>query len=362
MEFEKHPFFDQVGAEDTSGLAEIANREEYPSDTIIFEEGSSSEALYLVLEGEVAFCKRAEEGKYRVVGYSSAGAFFGEIGLFTDEPRALRAESRGRTVLASIPKDALIEFIKRVPGPLEIILKNIVKHLHETTRHYMDDMLQQEKMAVVGSMVNTIIHDFKNPFCLISLGAQIIMQSHSEEKTQKLCQNIEDQIQRMVGMFEELIEFSRGEQELKLETVDIRRMLERFRELNVLYFQDDKIAVDISVPDIEIDAEERKLLRVLQNLVGNAFDDEEGKITIAGELEGNDTLLLQVADNGNGIPEEIQDRFFEAFVTYGKSKGTGLGSAIVKSIVEAHGGSIEFETAEGVGTTFSIRLPIRQTP
>ena len=90
----------------------------------------------------------------------------------------------------------------------------------------------------------------------------------------------------MVGMFEELIEFSRGEQELKLETVDIRRMLERFRELNVLYFQDDKIAVDISVPDIEIDAEERKLLRVLQNLVGNAFDDEEGKITIAGELEG----------------------------------------------------------------------------
>ena len=97
MEFEKHPFFDQVGAEDTSGLAEIANREEYPSDTIIFEEGSSSEALYLVLEGEVAFCKRAEEGKYRGCRILfSGGPFFGEIGLFTDEPRALRAESRGR--------------------------------------------------------------------------------------------------------------------------------------------------------------------------------------------------------------------------------------------------------------------------
>ena len=215
MEFTEHPFFEQVNSDQIAELAEIAVFEEHSPDKIIFEEGSPSEGLFLVLEGEVAFCKRLEEDKFRVIGRSKAGTFFGEVGLFTGQPRALRAESRGKVVLAKIPKDELIKFMKSTPGPIEHILQSIINHLHETTRHYMVDMLQQEKMAVVGTMVNTIIHDFKNPFCLISLGAQLMMQMHTDEKTQKFCQNIEDQIQRMVEMAEELTDFSRGEQDLK---------------------------------------------------------------------------------------------------------------------------------------------------
>jgi signal transduction histidine kinase len=363
MDIAEHPFFENVDESQKDELIKLAQIESYPTETMIFEQGSLTDGFYLVLEGEVAFLKKIPGAEFRAVGYSSEGSSFGEIGLFTGDPRAVRAESRGEVVIAKIAGPAFVDFIKNAPGRIDNILESVVRHLNETTRHYMEDMLKQEKMAVVGTMVNTIIHDFKNPFCLISLASQLLMQLHDDEKTQKLCTNIEDQIQRMVGMAEELNGFSKGHHDLHVSQVDLHGLIERFKELNFPFFQDEKVKIEFDVPNLEIEGEENKLIRVLQNLVGNAldaFEDRGGAINVTGEMEGDNTLLLKVSDNGNGIPEEIRHHFFEAFVTFGKSKGTGLGSAIVKSIVEAHGGSISFQTENGKGTTFFVRLPIRQ--
>ncbi len=363
MKITQHPFFSRVSSEQVKDLVSIATIERYPPDTMIFEQGSPSEGLDLVLEGEVAFCKLISDGKSRVVGYSKAGTFFGEIGLFTGQPRALRAESRGNVVIANIPREGLLKFIKQTDGPFDNILQSIINHLHETTRHYMDDMLQQEKLSMVGTMMNTIIHDFKNPFCLISLGAQLMAQMHPDAQSQKLCRNIDAQITRMVDMAEELNAFSRGDQNLQIALINLHSMIERFKDLNFPFFENDKIEVEISLPDIEIEGEENKLLRILQNLVGNAIDafgEDSGWIKVEGSVEGDGMLHMTIADNGGGIPEEIQPRFFEPFVTFGKSKGTGLGSAIVKSVVESHGGKIHFETESGKGTTFYITLPQKQ--
>ena len=140
-------------------------------------------------------------------------------------------------------------------------------------------------------------------------------------------------------------------------------LIEKFRDLNSPFFDDEKIQIEIEVPDIVVEAEESKLFRVVQNLVGNAidaFDGGCGKITVSARTAGEDSFVLEVSDNGDGIPEDIRDRFFEPFVTRGKSKGTGLGSAIIKSIVDAHHGSVDFETESGVGTTFTVHLPLRQ--
>ncbi len=363
MEISEHPFFNKVNKEQVDPLVSAATIEKYPPDSMIFEQGSPSEGLDLVLDGEVAFCKLLGDGKSRVVGYSKAGTFFGEIGLFTEQPRALRAESRGNVVIANIPREALLKFIKQTDGPFDNILQSIINHLHETTRHYMDDMLRQEKLSMVGTMMNTIIHDFKNPFCLISLGAQLMAQMHTDERSQKLCRNIDSQITRMVNMAEELNAFSRGDQNLVISKIRLTEMIDRFEELNFPFFQNEKIKIEISVPDIEIEGEENKLHRVFQNLVGNAidaFEDEFGLITITGEAGADGMLRLKVTDNGKGIPEEIQTRFFEPFVTFGKSKGTGLGSAIAKSVVESHGGKIHFETEADKGTTFFITIPVKQ--
>lgn len=364
MELRDHPFFHAVDGEQVSALEKATTIIDYPSDAVIFEEGTPSDALFLLLEGEVAFCKRVAGDSSRAISYARPGDYFGEIGLFTGQPRSLQAESRGKVRLAVVARDALLQFITNTPGPIDHILQSIINHLHATTRHYVTDMLRQEKMSVVGTMINTIIHDFKNPFCLISLAAQLIRSTHKDERTQKLCQNIEDQIQRMNAMAEEINEFSRGQQRLRLSKVSLPHLADRFRELNLPFFEKPNINIRFQLPDVSIDAEENKLIRVFQNLIGNAIEaleEKGGLIIISGEILPDDYLLLRVADNGGGIPEQIRANFFEPFVTFGKKKGTGLGTAIVKSIVEGHGGKITFETAEGEGTTFLIRLPLNQS-
>lgn len=363
MDTTSHPFFKNVKPEHISALADAAVQHKYPPDFVIFEEGSASDGIFLILEGEIAFRKKLPGGDYRTVSYSKAGEFFGEIGLVTDSARSLRAESRGTVEVAKIPKEALIEYINKTPGPIGSILQSVVNHLHDTTRHYIDDMIQQEKMAMVGTIMSSIIHDFKNPFTLISLGAQMISKLHDDKKTDKICNTIEDQIKRMVGMAEELSEFSRGQQNLNTTKLNLKTLLNKFKELNAPYFHQDKITLSISVPSINFEGEESKLLRVLQNLVSNAidaFEDAEGSISITAECSGDNNLVMKIADNAGGIPPEIRPHFFEPFVTHGKTRGTGLGTAIAKSIIEAHGGTIHFKTATGEGTHFFIQLPLKQ--
>jgi signal transduction histidine kinase len=344
-------------------LAAAANILRIQPGEVIFEEGGKSDALFLVLEGRVAFEKSVPGNNWRVISYAETGHFFGEIGVLTGAPRALRAVAADAATIACLPSEDLRDFIRRAPGPIDQILQSIVNHLHHTTRHYVDDMLHQEKMSLVGNMVNSIIHDFKNPFTLISLGAQIIAQQHPDEKTQKLCANMNKQILRMVEMANEINDFSKGVQTFKPARVDLRGLVSRFRELNEPYFQKEHVRIETEIAPVVIEAEENKILRVLQNLVGNAIDAcsqrREGKVRIQIFDRGEHCEIV-VSDNGAGIPEQIRNNLFDPFVTYGKTGGTGLGTAIVKSIVEAHKGRIRFETTTGKGTSFFILLPKAQ--
>lgn len=365
LRLEEHPFFKGLNEHDTQALAKTADVRSYESSAVIFDEGSEADALYLVLEGRVTFEKSVPGNNWRVISYAVVGDFFGEVGVLTGAPRALRASASGPAVVAKLPCGELREFIRRTPGPVDHLLQSIVSHLHHTTRHYVDDMLQQEKMALVGNMVSSIIHDFKNPFTLISLGAQMITTLHPDAKTQKLCANMGKQIQRMVDMANEVSEFSKGVQSFKPGRVEMYSLMMKFRELNEPYFQKEHVKIEMKSDPVIIEAEENKLLRVFQNLVGNAIDacaeKKDGLVRIAVHDRG-ENCEITVSDNGMGIPEQIRNNLFEPFVTYGKTGGTGLGTAIVHSIVDAHKGRIRFETATGKGTTFFIQLPKTQGP
>ena len=362
MEFTKHPFFRGFRKAELENLKRVTEVETFQAEDIIFEEGHPSKELYLVLEGEVAFVKKLDNGKEQIISRAEPGDIFGEVGLFTGEPRSLAAVAYNQSSVAIVPKGALLDFIKNTPGPVDLILQGIVGHLHHTTRHYIEDMLKTEKMAVVGAMMNTIIHDFKNPFTLISLGAQVIMQRHSDERTQQICRNIEEQVRRMVDMANEIADYSRGQQSLEFTPINLKKLFQRFKDLNYPFFQKDDIEFNLEIEDVTIEAEENKLIRVLQNLTSNAidsFEDRGGVVTIIARRK-NDGAEIIIRDNGVGVPEQIRDKIFEPFVTFGKSGGTGLGTAIVKSIIDAHRGTIRFETSIRNGTTFFIWLPKHQ--
>ena len=221
--------------------------------------------------------------------------------------------------------------------------------------------MHKEKMALIGEMVNSIVHDFKSPFTGIQLSISMLRDIHSDdEETQEWCDLIEAQVTRILGMSEDLLEFTRGTSTLQKKSVKLSAILEKFEKLNRIYLQDANVDFVIDRDDdIVLDADENKLIRVWQNIVNNGVDAFEGaggriEITLGSE---NEWATIKISDNGPGIPEEIQDRLFEAFVTYGKRGGTGLGTAIAQSIIIAHGGEISFQSSSS-GTTFFIRLPL----
>jgi signal transduction histidine kinase len=113
-----------------------------------------------------------------------------------------------------------------------------------------------------------------------------------------------------------------------------------------------------------IQADERRLYNAFYNLVNNAIPETPrgGSITVRGKTDlATGAVLISVADTGRGMPPEIRERLFSARAVSTKKGGTGLGTKIVKDVVDAHKGKIWVESEVGVGTTFQIRLPLDPT-
>lgn len=360
MKLSEHPFIQSISEKRRDAiLDEVEFLSLKPGDTI-FTESSPPDALYVILKGFVGFSKEKPDGSTQPVSSSGEGTFFGEVGILTGEPRSLNASAHTNCVIGRIPEHTVAKILDDAE-PVKKVLESVISHLKKTTAQYIDEVTRQEKLSLVGTMVSSILHDFRNPFSIISLGAHLVSQRHrNDPKTTKICSSIESQIRRMVDMANDLTAFTRGEGEIEMTNVTMRQLFEHFQELNQPFFQDKTVSIEMHPNNVDLQANLSKLLRVLQNLIANAIEaihqtDKRGTIKVSA-LDKGTSIQLCVADNGPGIPEEIQSRFFEPFITFGKRGGTGLGSAIVRSIIDAHHGNIIFSTGSS-GTTFTIQIP-----
>ncbi|WP_269522555.1 sensor histidine kinase [Coraliomargarita parva] len=360
MKLTEHPFILSITTARREAILHEVELLHMDAGDLIFDEGSAPDALFLTLEGSVNFFKWRPDGSKHIISESAEGGFFGEVGVFTGEHRALAAEAGSKALIGKVPETTVKKIIEDAE-PVRKILESVIEHLNNTTRHYVEDVMKTQKLSLVGTMVSSILHDFKNPFSIISLGAHVIRQRHKDDpRTEKICENIEAQIRRMVDMANDLAAFSRGDDEIEIAYVSIELLFKMFRELNTPFFKEEDITIELIDNGLSLMGDTTKLLRVLQNLVSNAMEaihnsGKTGKLTVEA-YEAGEHIRLTVSDNGPGIPEEIRDTLFEPFVTHGKNEGTGLGTAIVKSIVDAHKGKISFDTGPE-GTTFTILLP-----
>ncbi len=222
------------------------------------------------------------------------------------------------------------------------------------------EKLKAERLATVGQMASTIIHDIKNPMTIIKGFADIIARSDPKQKV--YTDRIVDAVDKLVVMAHEVLDYSRGETKLRFKTTTIKAFIDELNAYIEVSFKDKQITYthELQYDDI-IEMDSDRMHRVFLNIANNARDAmEEGEsfhLLAREDGEKKDYIIFELKDTGKGIPEEIRDTIFEAFVTHGKKKGTGLGMAIVKRIVEAHGGEITFESEIDKGTTFFIKLP-----
>jgi signal transduction histidine kinase len=362
MDLESHKFISFFGPEQAAELCRIAIVENFPNEKIIFDEGDLSDFIYLVLEGQVEFRKHIGSNQYQTLTKASANSFFGELGVLDGQPRSTQAIVCEKATLAKIPSDGLMEILDKTKGTVGIkLFSYMIQRLRDSTEDYVKQVVHKEKMVLVGEMLNTIIHDFKSPLSGINLASGMVKELHPDEETVEWCNLIQTQAQRMSAMAEEILEFVRGNAAvLNKQPFNLASALQRFEKLNRVYFQEAQVELVIQAADVVVNADENKFLRVVQNLVSNAveaFNGCGGRVELSASVS-EEGAKIKIHDNGPGIPEVIKDRLFEAFVTHGKHSGTGLGTAIAKSIIDAHGGNISFDSNCEDGTTFYIRLPL----
>jgi signal transduction histidine kinase len=225
---------------------------------------------------------------------------------------------------------------------------------------------RQEKLASLGTLSAGIAHEIRNPLTAINVrvhGLKKALPAGSSEQEDVTV--IDEEIRRLDQIVRDFLDFARPS-EPRLVTIAIESLFNRVESLLLPAWQRTSIRLRVMPPPpLCVRADPHQLEQVLINLVQNAADsiEGEGQVTLRARTENMrlsgpvlPAVILQVVDTGKGIPPEVQMRVFDPFFTT-KEGGTGLGLAIAASIVEKHGGVLQFQTRVGSGTTFEIALP-----
>jgi two-component system NtrC family sensor kinase len=272
---------------------------------------------------------------------------------------------------------------------LTAAFNKMLKELELRRKH----LVQREKLASLGTLLSGVTHELNNPLSNISSSCQILSEEIEDEDMQykkELLSQIDEQTDRAKNIVRSLLEFSR-DKDFKKEKL----MLKSLFEETILLIKGEiptKVETVFDIPDdIVILADKQRLEQAFLNLIKNSIQSipDEGSISIKawkhsvdrtqeereelcdypryrGKCTGKcpvdeDTVDIELTDTGEGIPAEFLTKIFDPFfTTKDVGKGSGLGLFIVQEIVEEHGGCIGVDSEVGKGTTFLIRLPVKE--
>jgi signal transduction histidine kinase len=240
---------------------------------------------------------------------------------------------------------------------------------------YQRELISSERLAALGTMAGMLAHDFRGPMTVIRGYAETLAEGPppAPEEVQTRARLIVEAADRLERMTTETLDFARGAERLVLRPVSLGLFLAELaaglaEELPGLAVEKDVcVAAERRVP-LDVD----KVRRAVSNIAANARDamGGRGRLTLRARIEPRDDhewLVLEIEDEGPGVPPEIRETLFEPFVTLGKKRGTGLGLAVARRFVADHGGTIELAPeAPGRGACFRLSLPAsadeRRTP
>jgi signal transduction histidine kinase len=341
-----------------AGLQRDAN-----AGQVIFREEDPGDGLYLVVEGMVEIFASLEKDGKQVLSRVGPGEVFGEMAIIENAPRSAAAMAVEPTKLFFVPREAMLNLIESTPA-MAISLMRLVSHrLREFNHQYLRDVLQAERLSVVGRFTRAIMHDLKNPLNLIGLTAEVAgMPEASPEMRAKASADIRQQVEKITAQITEVLEFADGPTKGKLipATMSFREfMRDLIEEFRSQAAQHGVHMVCDNLPETLLPLNPRRLQRAFSNLFVNALEAMPGggQIMIRSRDEGHE-VVCEIEDSGPGLAPEIQARVFEPFATHGKAFGTGLGLSICRRIVEDHGGWIRHRSEAGKGAIFIIGLPV----
>jgi PAS domain S-box-containing protein len=247
------------------------------------------------------------------------------------------------------------EEIRKFNAELE---ERVEERTHEL-REAQEQLVRHEKLAVFGQMASSVGHELRNPLSIINTSVYYLklVQPDADDVIKKHLGIIDQEVRTSEKIITNLLDFARiksVEREVVSVSELIRKTLERFpvpESVNVI------LEIPADMPQIFVDSQQ--MIQVLGNLTVNACQAMQngGNLWISSNAQ-NDMINIIVKDSGVGIPPENMKKIFEPLFTT-KTKGIGLGLAVSKKLIEANGGRIEVESEAGLGSTFTIWLPVK---
>jgi signal transduction histidine kinase len=231
-------------------------------------------------------------------------------------------------------------------------------------------MLQQKtRLAALGLAVSKVSHDLRN---MLS-SAQLIsdrLTAAEDPTVKRIAPKLIASLDRAISFLSQTLRFGRAEEPPPArEVFKLKDLADEVIDAEILQASD-RIVLFNQVPvGLEVDADREQMMRVLTNLLRNAIQAldarspgdgslPDGRVTLKARRDGS-LAIIEIADNGPGIPAQVRPKLFEAFQSAAKTGGVGLGLAISAELVRAHGGEIRVTETGPSGTVFSIRLPDR---
>jgi signal transduction histidine kinase len=223
-----------------------------------------------------------------------------------------------------------------------------------------------ERLATLGRITGTVAHDLGTPLNSVLGYTQLLAQEDLPERARRRLTIIETQIHRMGEIIQKYLSYTRAEP--AREKIDVNELIHDTVVLLQPVFQQRNVSVSTQLaPGLPaVYGDSNSIQRVLINLVDNAVDacGQGGRVKIstlerAGVNHKPSGVVIELADTGAGIPQEVLPKVFELFVTTkSPGEGTGLGLAICQEIVRAHGGTISLASQLGEGTRVTVFLPV----
>ena len=302
----------------------------------------------------------------RIVGASLVFFLFGALLSYLIGLNMSRPLQRLTALMSSVSTNNLeVELPPRRPdeiGNLQESFREMIERLRRSEaerERAIAQLIQSEKLASIGKIVAGVAHEVNNPLATIATCIHNLrVEATAPNRNLEIISQGAERIERIVR---QLTDFSRaGSLELQqirsdrffTESVEFARMALRSHDVRL-------IAEDRCQPPSELCLDKGKMQQVVLNLLINAADasPSQGNIRL-NAFCGDGRYCIEVDDYGTGISDELHEQIFDIFYTTKPAgEGTGIGLAICKSIVEMHGGSMEFVSAPGA-TTFTVNIPI----
>jgi PAS domain S-box-containing protein len=245
-------------------------------------------------------------------------------------------------------------------------LTSVIEYVQDITEEHQlqEQLIQSEKLAGIGTLASGVAHEINNPLSGIIGMAEIALEEEDPSENKNHLTDILNCAHRISEIVKGLRSYSRLAKNAEQSLMDINEVLEESLKMVHLVLKNTSAEVIKTLQPVEkIEANPGEIQQVFTNLITNAFQaiNGEGGKLILSTRSLKDSVEVKVGDTGMGIPAKYLKKIFDPFfTTKNPGEGTGLGLNIVYRIVTKYEGTIDVESKEGVGTTFTIKFPIRR--